>query len=448
MSRATATAGLPPLVESSRLRLLTVLLFYIAQGIPLGLFYVAIPAYMASSGATPLQIASVVGMTSLPWTLKLVNGFIIDRYTYLAMGRRRAWIIGAQATIVLGCLCGAVLQPGGQDVLLLSVLAFGVNMATTFQDVSIDSLAVDIMTEDEQGKAGGVMFGAQALGMSASGATCGFLIQTMGVGAGFAACAFGLALVLGYGIMLRERAGEKRLPWSPGMAHPHNVAVQVDAWLPLLKGSFRAILAPISLLFVPFLLLRAIPIGGTEVYYPVLTQTFAGWSMTQFTSVQSSAILGSAIYALTLGGWIVGRFGGKRVLTIVLPMIAAFMLAVGLSKSLWSNGGLMAAVIWSQEFIGITYAICVIPLAMRLCSPGVAATQFTIYMAVANFGRPLGASLSGATTGGATPEMFFFIVAAIFAVGAAGIWLFRPKSGAVGATPDVTPALGTAPAEH
>ena len=439
--------GFTPLVQSPRLRLLTVFLFYIAQGIPLGLFYVAVPAYMAKSGATPAQIAAVVGMTSLPWTLKLVNGFIIDRYTYLPMGRRRVWILGAQSVIVLGCLLGLLLQPAGQDVFLLSALAFGISLATTFQDVAIDSLAVDIMAEDEQAKAAGVMFGAQALGMAASGASCGFLIDSYGIGAGFAVCSVGLLVVLAYGMAQRERPGEKLLPWSAGVSHPKNTEVKIEAWLPLLRASFRAIFAPLSLMFLPFLLIRAIPFGGTEAFYPVVTRELTGWSMSDYTSITSTATLAAAVFALTLGGWAVGRLGGKRTLTVVLPLMAALMLTIGLSKSLWSDGGFMTLAIWSQELIGITFAVATIPLAMRLCSPAVAATQFTIYMALSNFGRPMGASLSGATTGGASPELFFFIVAAIFTVGAGAIWFFRPGALEAANETVVAHAIGVAPAE-
>lgn len=445
MSLLAAEGGLRPLVESARLRLLTVFLFYIAQGIPLGLFYVAIPAFMATSGASPAQIAAVVGMTSLPWTLKLVNGFIIDRYTYLPMGRRRVWIIGAQSVIVLGCLGGVALQPAAQDVLLLSALAFSISMATTFQDVAIDSLAVDIMTEEEQGRAAGVMFGAQALGMAASGAACGFLIQSHGVGAGFAVCALGLTVVLVYGIALRERQGEKRLPWSVGAAHPRNVHIKIDAWPPLLKSSFRAIVSPVSLLFVPFLLIRAIPVGGKEAYYPVMTRDLTGWSMSDYTSINSAATLGAAVFALTIGGWVVARVGGRRALTVLLPAMAALMLTIGLSQPLWSDGRFMVAAIWSQELVGITFAVAMIPLAMRLCSPAVAATQFTIYMALANFGRPIGAWLAGVTTGGPAPEAFFYIVAAIFSVGAVAIWFFKPGPSPAVPGAVVAPAIGVAP---
>lgn len=448
MAFLPVTHGFLPLVESPRLRMLTVFLFYVAQGIPLGFFYVAIPAYMAKSGASPAQIAAVVGMTSLPWSLKLVNGFIIDRYAYLPMGRRRMWIVGAQSVIVLGCLLGLGLQPGGQDVFVLSCLAFAISLATTFQDVAIDSLAVDIMTEEEQATAGGVMFGAQALGMAGAGAICGFLIQTYGIAAGFAACAIGLALVLAYGLALRERPGEKLTPWSEGAAHPRNVEIQIDAWLPLLRSSFRAILLPMSLFFVPFLLIRAIPIGGTEAYYPVLTRELTGWTMTDYTSVNAAAKLGSAVFALTIGGWMVAKLGGQRALAILLPMMAALMLVVGLGKPLWSDGGFMALAIWSKEFIGIAIATATIPIAMRLCSPAVAATQFTIYMALANFGRPIGAWLSGVTTGGPAPEVFFFLVAAIFAGGAAAIWIVKPAPVSAKVRTEAPRGIGTAPAEN
>ena len=61
-------------------------------------------------------------------------------YTFMAMGRRRCWIAG-----------------------------FVVNMATTFQDVAVDGLAVDIMEEDERARASGMMFGGQYIGNGVPG---------------------------------------------------------------------------------------------------------------------------------------------------------------------------------------------------------------------------------------------------------------------------------------
>src|SRR5688500_8388681 len=96
----TARGGLwgnrPAMSAGRTPRLYPVCIFHVAQGVPIGLFWFAIPAWMAANGATAVDIAYVLGLTALPWSLKLVNGFIMDRYTFLAMGRRRVWIIGAQ----------------------------------------------------------------------------------------------------------------------------------------------------------------------------------------------------------------------------------------------------------------------------------------------------------------------------------------------------------------
>ena len=76
------------LSQSRKLRLFAVFILYVAQGVPIGLFWFAIPAWMAANGAGAGDVAYVLGLTALPWSLKLVNGFFMDRYTFLAMGRR------------------------------------------------------------------------------------------------------------------------------------------------------------------------------------------------------------------------------------------------------------------------------------------------------------------------------------------------------------------------
>ena len=129
------------LVENRPLRLFTLFILYVAQGVPIGLFWFAIPAWMAANGASAASVGYVLGLTALPWTLKLVNGFIMDRYTFLAMGRRRIWIIGAQLVMIALLVGCALIGPGVTDLLLLGIAGFVVNMATTFQDVGVDGMA-------------------------------------------------------------------------------------------------------------------------------------------------------------------------------------------------------------------------------------------------------------------------------------------------------------------
>ena len=76
-------------------------------------------------------------------------------------------------------LAGAVVSPHHSDVFLLSAFGFTANMAVTYQDVGIDSLAIDIMAESERAKAGGIMFGAQVLGISVATALARWKIKLL-----------------------------------------------------------------------------------------------------------------------------------------------------------------------------------------------------------------------------------------------------------------------------
>ncbi len=403
------------LTKSTRLRMLTLFLFYFTQGFPIGLFFYAVPAWMAANGAGTGEVAAVVSMASLPWTLKLVNGFLIDRYTFLPMGRRRVWIISAQFTIVLVLLAGAAFSPPYSDVFMLSAIGFAANMAVTFQDVGIDSLAVDIMDESERAKAGGIMFGAQMLGISAATALGGAMLELFGFSASMIAASLVPLSVMLYGVVIREREGERRLPWSAGGSHPVNLAIHTAAWLPLLSNGFRAVLAPLSLALIPILLLRALPSGAHEAFHPIMVNEFAGWSISQYTNVMSTSQLVAGLLGLTVGGWAIDAVGSQRSLIILMSTYIAVAAAMALAQGYWSNSAVLIIYFVVAEILFIFCNIALIPIAMRLCSPATAATQFTIYMAMANLGRPLGASLAAATTDGGNQALLYWSLGALWA---------------------------------
>ena len=430
MASTTETGFFRPLTENPFLRLATVFIFYIFEGVPMGMFYLAIPAWLANEGATAPQIAAVVGAFSLPWSLKLVNGFFMDRYTYLPMGRRRIWIIGSQSLMALGLLACAIIAPEARDIALLSFFAFVISAATTFQDVSIDSLIVDIMDEKDQAKSGGIMFGAQIFGMSGATATTGYLLDNFGARAAFGTAAGFLLIGVLFAILLRERPGERRFPWSSGQAHPRNIDIKIDAWLPLLTQSFKAILGGASLLILPFLFLRNITGGTNDVFNPILSADYVGWSTTQFTAANSVAQLGVGVAGLLLGGALVARVGSRPVLAAAYLLLGIEFAAIGFLQDYWSDPRMLTAIIWATELFGIFLAIAMIPLAMQVCTPAVAATQFTIYMAVANLGRPVGNWIAGALGEQAPQTMYFLVAAMMLATGLAAFAFLRDVGGA------------------
>ncbi len=403
------------LTRSKPLRLLTLLLFYFAQGFPIGLFFYALPAWMSVNGASTPQVASVVAAASLPWSLKLVNGFLIDRYTYLPMGRRRIWIICAQGVIVTSFLVGALLSPDARAVFLLSALGFASNAAVTFQDVGIDSLAVDIMPEDERAKAAGIMFGAQLLGIAASTSLGGTLFQYFDLPVGLAVLAVIPLAIMLFGMAIRERDGERRLPWTEGEAHPGNLAIQVEAWWPLLKSSFKALVVPITLGIAPILLARSVPHGAFEAFHPELFTQIAGWEISGYTNLISTSSLVSGLLGLVIGGWMVDAIGSRASLLIGAGLGIVLLTFMGLATDLWTQDWWLTTFIILFDILGLLYIVATIPICMRLCLPAVAATQFTIYMAMGNFGRPLGAWMASWTAGAGHPEWLYFCSAIAWA---------------------------------
>jgi len=400
------------LADSRPLRLFNLFVLYIAQGVPLGLFWVAIPAWMAANGASVADVGYVLGMTSIPWTLKLVNGFIMDRYTFLAMGRRRVWIIGSQLVMILLLLGCALIGPGVKDIWLLGLAGFLVNMATTFQDVAVDGLAVDIMQEDERARASGMMFGGQAIGMAASTALTGIVIARLGSSAAYLLSAAFIGLITLMVILQRERAGERLLPWSRGEAHRRNLEIHVGAWSPILAHTFRSMILPLSLLWIPVLLVQGFHTGMFNGMTPIIGTQYVGWGEEGVTGVSGLAQIAAGIAGLTIGGWMGDRYGAKNATIVLFVALLSLSATMRLTLALWSDPAHFSFFVYAWNILNVLITVASLPISMRLCDPRVAATQFTLYMACANFGGTLGSWTFGLSDVlGGIPMMFVLVFA-------------------------------------
>ncbi len=404
------------LTQDRKLRLFTVFILYVCQGIPIGLFWFAIPAWMAAKGADAADVGYVLGFTALPWTLKLINGFIMDRYTFLAMGRRRIWLIGAQLVMIAMLLGCAIVQPEVTQIGLLAAAAFVVNSATTFQDVAVDGLAVDIMEEDERARASGMMFGGQAIGIAVSTALSGAIIAQFGASAAYLFTALLIGLATVYMAFVREREGERKLPWSAGTAHSRNTAIQAEAWWPILKSTFTSVFKPISLLWVPVLLSNGLQYGVLTGMTPLIGTGDVGWGEQEVTSTAGTASLVAGIIGLTFGGWFGDKFGAKRATITIISTYFLFSAAVWLSVDLWSDPVLFVGFVYCWMALNTLLTVVALPISMRLCDPTVAATQFTLYMATSNFGITIGAWLLGRSDGFGGIRSMLLVLCAAFTV--------------------------------
>ncbi|MBK7038617.1 MAG: hypothetical protein IPH42_20380 [Bacteroidetes bacterium] len=126
------------------LRYFNFIALYIAQGIPEGMAYFGIPAWMAMNGKTPGEIGSFVAAVGLPWSFKLVVAPLMDRFSFLPMGRRRPWVLIGQLGLIISFIAMAFVPDPLNNLWLLTLSGFSVACFGAFQDVATDGMAIDI----------------------------------------------------------------------------------------------------------------------------------------------------------------------------------------------------------------------------------------------------------------------------------------------------------------
>lgn len=409
---------LATLEENRLLRHFAIFLLYAAQGVPVGLFWFVIPAWLVANGAGAAQVGFFLGIMALPWSLKLVNGFIIDRFTFLAMGRRRVWIVGSQLAMVVALLLCAVINPVPEDIRLIAVFAFVINAAITFHDVAIDGLTVDIMPDEERAQASGMMFGGQAIGIAAGIALAGFAMTYSGSSGAYLAIATILSVAVIFTVSVRERAGERHLPWTAGSPAVHNLSIQADRWWPILRNTFRSLIQPASLVWSPVLLTRGINHGVWIGITPLLAVQGAGWSEGEVTSLTGLAQLVAGILGLTLGAFMGHKLGAKRATqTFIMITILASILMLMVEDS-WASSTFLFTFIFGWVIIDILNTVVALPISMKLCDKTAVATQFTTYMSIINIGTSIGAALIVLTASYGGIETMIWIVIGANVIGA------------------------------
>ncbi|XUU60989.1 MFS transporter [Erythrobacter sp. HA6-11] len=415
----------PTMTDSKGFRLFTILMLYLAQGIPIGLIDFAIPAWMATNGATAFEIAYVIGLAGMPWAMKFINGAIIDRYTFLSMGRRRAWLIGSQFVMVAALIAAAFIDPAPRDYVLLGAIAFAVYTAVVFQDVAADALAVDISLSSERGITGGLMSGGQALGIAIAAALAGTIIFFFGISAAFLACGICMAAVCAYLVWVRERSGERRLPWSEGEAHPISIAIKPTDWLNLLKVALKRLLRKHSIIWLLPLFCRGIGYGFMAVAIPLIAANYAGWNEAQLGSANGTANLIAALIVMTIGGHLTSRLGAKPMQICTFLVYAAAIICFALLEPSWSTPLMMMIIVVGQT---ITYTLTGPPIAainMTFCDPKTGATQFSIYMAVVNQGIVFGSFAFALLESWGGVGNAFIALALIFVLAAGVVFVLR-----------------------
>jgi PAT family beta-lactamase induction signal transducer AmpG len=380
------------LTESSGMRYAAGSSMYFAQGIPYGLMNIAVPAWLASQGVGAGQIASFLAIIILPWAFKLLSGPLMDRYQFLAMGRRRPWVLGAQLGMTLSFFGLILIENPVEQIGLLMFLGLFINVFAATQDVAVDGMAIDVTPVDEQGRLNGFMVFGKAAGWGITSAVAGVMLVKFGMGVTAIAAAAVQAIIL-LGFMLTvERRGERRMPWSPGEAKSER---RTDSSFAGLAKNLNAVLwTRVSLIVMAIMFVDGFIGGYGHALMPIAAINLFGFTTPEWSQLVAIMGLSGAAVALAMGP-LIDRFGAKRMLVLTISLVAVHAFLLAETQYLWENATYVKVMLAAWVLLGPVTMVCMIALAMTICAGTISATQFAIYMSLANLGSSAGSKTYG-----------------------------------------------------
>ncbi|MGB2362737.1 MAG: MFS transporter [Candidatus Poseidoniaceae archaeon] len=385
------------MTDSYRARVITLCALYVAQGIPWGFITVTFVTFLAARGVGASELALLLTLGTLPWSVKFLWGPVIDRYQIPAYGRRRPWILLAQTGMML--MLGAMLfvPDPTNNVRTIAIMFLVYNIFTSLQDVSTDALAVDVLQPHEVEKVNSYMFTSKTVGGAIGGAGLGTIIVFTGLKGAILLQIPILAGLMIAPMMMTERPGERRFPWEKKTEEgpeQEDVAAANQNFADI----FAKIRTALSLRSAYLSIVLSLTVSLHFLLIPVLPLLFVrelGWTEAGFNATNGGWILALTVLGYLVGGQLGRRFGGKKVI-IYAALGTAFVTALwGVSGGLWGSTVWMVGV-WSLKNFGWSVVmINIYSLMMKVTWGEVGGTQFTGYMAMMNLSAIIGYQLTG-----------------------------------------------------
>ena len=399
------------LASSERVRYATGAVMYFAQGIPQGLLAISIPVWLASQGVSAGDIGSYLAVIVLPWAFKLVTGPLMDRYEFLPMGRRRPWVLGAQLGLSLSLLALVFIERPAEQIGLLMLIGMLINSFAATQDVAVDGMSIDLTPVREQGRLNAFMSFGKTIGWAATAAVTGVLLTSVGLKTTAIAASAVAALALLVMIFVLEREGERTLPWTKGDAASVHRA----------DTSFRAVFRELnkvlwvrtSLIVMTIMFFDGLVYGYGQALMPIAAVKLFGYTTPQWSQLVATMGLIGAVIALSIGPAI-DRMGAKRMMLLAAALLCVHALLIAQTQHLWQNSLYVRAMLSIWVMMLPVVMVSALALAMAICKSVNSATQFAIYMSVANFGHSAGSKIYGMVADESSYVQSYTMLSALF----------------------------------
>jgi len=344
-------------------------LLYFVQGTVLSYFTALNPIYLRNHGLSMSQVGLIGTIGMLPFVIKIFFGMLSDRVNLLGMGHRKPYIIIGLLVQAIALLIVPTINPDTQYA-YFALLAFLLMTGMALFDTCTDGLALDSTPEQDTGTVQGIMVGGRALGVVIVSGVLGFIVQEIGWSAVFWAMAVLTLLPIPFALTIREqpRPANARFEWK----------------------AFRAFSAwPVIALALLGALYSFTINGADQIMIPFLNENFGVSELSAgfYVSVWGIGVVLGGIS----GGRLVDRLGIRRA-TLTAALLA--LVAIG-GLALITGKGLAWLLIPAFGLAYGYYETVYFATSMQRADRRIAASMFSILMAIANIGTGIGLGVTG-----------------------------------------------------
>ena len=380
--------------RSFDLELVAIAVIYFVQG-AMAISQLAVSFFLKDDlGLSPAEVASMVGITMLPWTIKPLYGLISDGFPVFGYRRRPYLLLSSVLGIFAWASMGLWVST---PFWAIAMIAIG-SLSLAFSDAITDALIVQRARLEAEGDAGSLQsfsWIASSVGAIISAYLSGYLLEHFGAKLVFEITAF-LPLLVGIAAFAIADppmstvyiVAPDPLAINP---EPQNLSRNSQLWMSLkfnfvqLRQAFKnkAIWLPTAFLFI----WQATPSSDTAFFYFTTNEL-------NFNPEFLGTIKFFASWAGLFGIWLFQRFfKGVPTRTIFfwttiistglgltsLLLVTHANRAIGIDDRWFSLGdNLILTVAGRIAFMPV------LVLAARLCPEGIEATLFALLMSVIN----------------------------------------------------------------
>jgi MFS family permease len=340
---------------------------YFSEGVMMSIAFVIIPVYFVEKGIS-IEIAGlVIGIISIPVTIKFIWGGIVDYF--LRFGRK--WFIVFGGMILAICMFSLIFfNPTDGWIIFTFLLFFGV-CGIGFLDVSSDAWAIEIGHEEERGKINGSMFAGQYSGLAFGSSFLALVASNYGYNMSFIFAGIIFLIILLFPLAISE---------TKTTVKKHKIGK-------ILINEFKKKQTQIRTILTPLLWINR---GLLLLVVPLYMKVILNLEIAQIGIIVAIFPITSAVGSI-ISGAIADRLPRKRTMFILV------IFNVILSASfIFANTWIILAVIYSIYGFLLGGAVTVnSSMLMDITNPKVGASQFSIMTSIGNTGMLTGEIISG-----------------------------------------------------